>query len=136
MKKTIIDYFSVLPDPRRDKYKKHLLLDIITIAILAVIDGADNFVEIEEFGEAKEGWLKTFLRLDNGIPSHDTFRRVFGLIDPIEFRECVLGWIGVIKTATKQEVVAMDGKTLRGSIDRAAGKSALQMVSAWACQSG
>ena len=86
MKKTIVDYFSVLPDPRRDKCKKHLLLDIITIAILAVIGGADNFVEIEEFGEAKEEWLKSFLRLENGIPSHDTFRRVFGLIDPIKLR--------------------------------------------------
>lgn len=136
MKKTIVDYFSVLPDPRRDKCKKHLLLDIITIAILAVIGGADNFVEIEEFGEAKEEWLKSFLRLENGIPSHDTFRRVFGLIDPIKFQECFVGWIAAIKRETKQEVVAVDGKTLRGSIDRAAEKSALQMVSAWACQSG
>jgi predicted transposase YbfD/YdcC len=135
MKKTITDYFAVLPDPRRDKCKKHLLLDIITIAILAVIGGADNFVEIEEFGEAKEEWLKSFLRLENGIPSHDTFRRVFGLIDPIEFRECFWGWISAIKTTTKQEVVAVDGKTLCGSIDRAAEKGALQMVSAWACES-
>jgi len=135
MKKTITDYFSVLPDPRRDKCKKHLLIDIITIAILAVIGGADNFVDIEEFGEAKQEWLKSFLSLENGIPSHDTFRRVFGLIDPAQFRECFVGWIAAIQTVTKPEVVAVDGKTLRGTIDRARGKSALQMVSAWACQS-
>jgi len=134
MKKTITDYFAILPDPRRDKCKKHLLIDIITIAILAVIGGADNFVEIEEFGEAKEEWLKSFLSLENDIPSHDTFRRVFGLVNPDEFRECFLNWIAAIQTATKQEVVAIDGKTLRGSIDRAAAKSALQMVSAWACE--
>lgn len=136
MKKTIVDYFAVLPDPRRDKCKKHLLLDIIAIAILAVISGADNFVEIEEFGEAKKEWLESFLTLENGIPSHDTFRRVFGLIDPVQFRECFLGWIAAIQTVTKQEVVAVDGKSLRGSLERATEKSAIQMVSAWASQVG
>lgn len=120
MKKTITEYFAVLPDPRRDKCKKHLLLDIITIAILGVIGGADNFVEIEEFGEAKEEWLKSFLSLENGIPSHDTFRRVFALIDPTEFRECFLSWIAAIHRQTKGEVVAIDGKTLRGSLEKTA----------------
>lgn len=137
MNKTILDYFAVLPDPRRDRCKKHQLLDIITIAILAVICGADNFVEIQEFGEAKEEWLKTFLMLENGIPSHDTFRRVFSLIEPEQFRQCFLSWIAAVQTALdKPEVVAVDGKTLRGTIERATEKSALQMVSAWACESG
>lgn len=136
MKKTITDYFALLPDPRRNKCKKHLLLDIISIAILAVISGADNFVEIEEFGTAKEEWLKTFLPLSNGIPSHDTIRRVFGLINPEQFRECFLNSIAAVQITLPSEVIAIDGKTLRGSLDRAAEKSALQMVSAWACQSG
>lgn len=129
---TIADHFSSLKDPRIDRTKHHKLIDIITIAICAVICGAESWVGIEEYGNAKDGWLKQFLELPNGIPSHDTFARVFSLIDPQEFQECFLNWVKTVSNLTQGEIVAIDGKTLRHSYDKEADRAAIHMVSAWA----
>ncbi|MEW5856307.1 MAG: ISAs1 family transposase [Cyanobacteriota bacterium] len=131
-KLTIADYFSDLDDPRVERTKRHQLIDIITIAILAVICGADGWVSIETYGQAKHQWLKGFLDLPNGIPSHDTFSRVFARINPQQFQECFLNWIRSISQMTQGEVVAIDGKTLRHSYDKGADLGAIHMVSAWA----
>ena len=128
----IRDHFGALSDPRIERTKRHELLDIITIAVCAVICGADSWVEVALFGRAKLAWLRTFLVLPNGIPSHDTFGRVFARLDPHQFEQCFLGWVQTLATHTDGEVVAIDGKTLRRSHDRTAGKAALNLVSAWA----
>ena len=125
-------HFAALPDPRIERTKRHQLLDIVTIAVCAVICGADSWVDVELFGQAKLPWLRTFLALPNGIPSHDTFGRVFAALDPRQFERCFLAWVRAVATHTAGEVVALDGKTLRRSHDRRAGKAALQLVSAWA----
>jgi predicted transposase YbfD/YdcC len=127
--------FGGLTDPRVDRTKDHLLLDIVAIALCAVICGADNWVAIEEFGLSKHVWLKTFLALPNGIPSHDTFGRVFAALDATQFQQGFLAWVRSIWSSTAGEVVALDGKTLRGSHDRGIGKEAIHLVSAWASQS-
>ena len=134
-KRSIPEHFANLSDPRSDN-KRHKLIDIITIAICAVICNADSFEHIAEFGRAKYGWLKAFLALPHGIPSADTFERVFSRIDPQEFKRCFMQWVQAISQLTKGEVVAVDGKTLRRSHDKSNGKSAIHMVSAWACASG
>lgn len=124
-------HFATVKDPRIERTKAHNLLDIIAIALLAVLSGAEGWEEIETYGEAKKEWLKEFLELPNGIPSHDTFSRVFARIDPKEFHESFSSWL---KTVTKKlgvEVVAIDGKTVKGSYDREAKKKALHLVSAW-----
>jgi predicted transposase YbfD/YdcC len=125
-------HFAELTDPRIDRTRLHELLDIIAIALCAVVAGADSWDDIEEFGKAKHAWLKTFLALPNGIPSHDTFRRLFERLDPDEFQRSFLGWIEALHEATERQVIAIDGKALRRSFDRAGGKSALHMVHAWA----
>lgn len=132
---SISRHFSNLSDPRRDN-KRHKLIDIITIAICAVICNADSFEHIAEFGRAKHEWLKGFLDLPHGIPSADTFERIFSRIDPEEFKNCFMEWIQAISQLTKGEVIAVDGKTLRRSHDKSNGKSAIHMVSAWACANG
>lgn len=129
---SIEHHFSDLEDPRIDRTKRHKLLDIVVIAICAVICGADGWVAVETFGNAKHDWLKQFLELPNGIPSHDTFGRVFGRLDPNQFRTCFLNWISVVSEITKGQVIALDGKTLRRSHDKILGKKAIVMVSAWA----
>jgi predicted transposase YbfD/YdcC len=129
---SIAHHFADLTDPRIDRSRLHELLDIVTIAICAVIAGADSWDDIEDFGKVKHAWLKTFLDLPNGIPSHDTFRRLFERLDPDEFREGFLRWVEALHEATERQVIAIDGKTLRRSFDRAKGKSALHMVHAWA----
>lgn len=134
-KRSIPEHFATLSDPRSDN-KRHKLIDIITIAICAVICNADSFEHIAEFGRAKSRWLKEFLALPHGIPSADTFERVFSRIDPEEFKRCFMQWVQAISQLTKGEVVAVDGKTLRRSHDKSNGKSAIHMVSAWACASG
>ena len=126
------EHFADLDDPRIDRTKLHLLLDIVIIAICAVICGADTWVEIEEFGKAKINWLHTFLELPNGIPSHDTFGRVFARLDPDQFRLCFANWVQTICQVTNGEVVALDGKALRRSHDHRLGKDAIYMVGAWA----
>ena len=128
----IAEYFAPLKDPRVERTKQHLLRDILVIAICAVICGADSWVEVEAFGNAKRKWLRRFLRLPNGIPSHDTFGRVFARLEPAQFQECFLAWVQAISQLTQGQVVAVDGKTLRRSHDRTLGKSAIHMVSAWA----
>ena len=129
---TINEHFADLEDPRIDRTKFHQLLDIVIIAICAVICGADTWVAIEEFGNAKLGWFCTFLELPNGIPSHDTFGRVFALLDPEQFQRGFLSWVQAISHITDGEIVALDGKTLRRSHDGTLGKAAIHMVSAWA----
>jgi predicted transposase YbfD/YdcC len=129
---TIADHFIQMSDPRIDRTKRHKLIEILTITICAVICGADSWVAIELYGCTKYEWLKSFLELPNGIPSHDTFARVFALINPQEFQSCFLNWMKSIQKITSGEVVAIDGKTLCGSYDKNSEKSAIQMVSAWA----
>ena len=126
------EHFATLADPRVERTRRHELLDIVSIALCAVICGADSWVDVESFGRAKEAWLRTFLPLPGGIPSHDTFGRVFARLDPRQFERCFLGWVQALVRHTDGEVVALDGKTLRRSHDRRAGQEALQVVSAWA----
>src|SRR6266852_7815087 len=125
--------FAQVEDPRMERTKQHRLRDIIIIAICGVICGAEGWVEIEEFGKAKEAWFTDLLKLPSGIPSHDTFGRVFALIDPKQFEASFFQWVqGISKTI--KGVIAIDGKTLRRSHDQRAGKKALHMVSAWAVE--
>ena len=126
------DHFASLKDPRVERTKYHHLLDMLTIAVCAVICGADSWVEIEEFGNAKLTWFRTFLDLPNGVPSHDTFGRVFAALDPEQFQHCFLAWVQAAVAITDDQIVALDGKTLRRSHDRSKGKAAIHMVSAWA----
>jgi predicted transposase YbfD/YdcC len=131
---TLQEHFATLQDPRVERTKRHQLLAIITIALCAVICGADTWVDIEEFGHAKRAWLETFLDLPNGIPSHDTFGRVFARLDPEQFQACFLSWVQAINTVLPAQQIAIDGKTARRSRERTTGKAAIQMVSAWATQ--
>lgn len=125
--------FGQLEDPRMNRQKKHLLLDVVAITVCAVIAGADGWTDVAKFGKAKEPWLRGFLKLPNGIPSHDTFGRVFSLLDPEAFQEAFRDWVGAIQGRV-QGVVAVDGKTVRHSHDRSSDKSAIHVVSAWACE--
>ena len=127
---SIMDYFQALANPRIDRSKRHKLLDIIAIAICATICGADSWVHVELFGKGKEEWLRTFLELPNGIPSHDTFGEVFSRLDPEQFQQCFMEWTQAVAGLLPGEVVAIDGKTARRSHDGQAGKGALHLVSA------
>ncbi|GHV16348.1 H repeat-associated protein YdcC [Bacteroidia bacterium] len=124
-------YFSSLTDPRVERTREHDLEDILFIAIASIICGAEGWNEIEEFGKSKEDWLKTFLRLPGGIPSHDTFNRVFSALDPQELEQCFMDWTRSVADLCENEVVAIDGKSMCGSrtSDK---KSIVHMVSAWA----
>ncbi|NJR51819.1 MAG: ISAs1 family transposase [Leptolyngbyaceae cyanobacterium CSU_1_3] len=128
----ILTHFADVQDPRDERGKEHKLIDILTIAICAVICGADSWVDIELYGQSKQAWLSTFLSLDNGIPSHDTFARVFARLDPEQMQTCFVRWVSAISQLSGGEVVAIDGKTARHSYDTANGKGAIHMVSAWA----
>jgi predicted transposase YbfD/YdcC len=129
-------HFGRLRDPRIARTRRHALLDIIVLAICAVVAGADDWVSVRDFGRAKLPWLRQYLVLPNGIPSHDTFGRVFGLIDPDELEACFSSWIQAAFGEVAGGVIAIDGKTVRRSHDRSAGQQALQMVSAWATSCG
>jgi predicted transposase YbfD/YdcC len=130
---SIHKYFQDIFDPRVKNRSSHLFMDILVIALLAILAGAESFNDIELFAESTEAWLRTFLELSGGIPSHDTFNRIFSLILPEEFSKCFIAWTQAL--AQKIEgVVAIDGKTLRGSFDSASKTSALHMVSAWSSE--
>ena len=128
---SLIEQFSQLKDPRVDRTKRHKFIDVITIAICAVISGANGWTDVELFGRSKYDWLKAFLELPNGIPSHDTFGRVFAMLDAESFERCFMEWVSAVSESVEGDMVAIDGKTLRRSGDRGAGKSALHLVSAW-----
>lgn len=129
---TFADCFADLPDPRNVDQCDHRLLDILFIAVCATICGADGFTDMEEFGIAKQTWLRQFLELPNGIPSHDTFNRVLARLRPKEFQACLLNWIHSVAAVSEGDIIAIDGKTLRRSHQRRRGKEALELVSAWA----
>lgn len=129
---SLFSYFSELKDPRDLSKTNHHLRDIVTIAICAVISGADGWNEVESYGEAKKDWLSTFLDLPNGIPSHDTFRRVFMLMNPDKFEACFSSWVASVFDESQFKNVNIDGKALRRSFDSSEGKSAIHIVSAWA----
>lgn len=132
--KTLVEHFSNITDPRIDRTKRHKLIDILVIAICATICGAEGWEEFELFGQSKLDWFKRFLELPNGIPSDDTFRRVFARISPRQFQQCFLEWVRSVYHLTQGQVVAIDGKLSRRSYDRASGKTAINMVSAWASE--
>jgi len=128
---SFLEHFATLSDPRIERSKEHLLIDIVTIAILAVISGAEGWVGIETYGKAKKEWLESFLELPNGIPSHDTFSRVFARIEPKQFQDCFLNWVEALTEKLGVKVIALDGKTLKQSYDRNQKQKALHIVSAW-----
>jgi predicted transposase YbfD/YdcC len=131
---SLVKHFEGLADPRTGNAKAHIFLEILIIAILAVICGADGWSDVELFGKTKYAWLKTFLKLPKGIPSHDTFGRVFARIKPEEFQKCFMEWVQAVEQLTAGQVIAIDGKKLRHSYDQQAGKAAIYMVSAWATE--
>ncbi len=124
-------HFATLTDPRR-RPPVYPLINIVTIAICAVICGADDFVAIAEFGKAQRAWFSRFLDLKEGVPSHDRFNAIFATINPAEFEKCLLSWVTALHEISGGQVIAIDGKTLRRSYDTASGKAAIHMVSAWA----
>jgi predicted transposase YbfD/YdcC len=127
-------FFVKLTDPRRERSKRHALLDMIILAVCATLGNANGWADIERFAKAKLDFFRTFLELPNGIPSHDTFGRVFARLDPAVLLACIQEWLDALGQVVVGEVVAIDGKTLRGSFDTAAGKNPLHLVSAWACE--
>jgi predicted transposase YbfD/YdcC len=132
---SIMQDFYDLPDPRDDLNRKHTAADIVAIAICAVISGADGWNEVERFGKSRLKWLETFLVLPNGIPSHDTFRRFFLLLDPDAFSQRFISWTKKVANVSKGEIIAIDGKTLRRTYQDQ-GKDPLHMISAWATDAG
>jgi predicted transposase YbfD/YdcC len=128
----LIDSFAEIEDPRHPRNTLYPIEEILLLAICGAIGGADDFVSIAEFGEAKLGWLRGLLPFEHGVPSHDTLTRVFGQIEPSEFGRCFRAWTRRVEEKTNGQVVAIDGKTLRGSRDRASGEGPLHLVEAWA----
>ncbi len=127
---SLMDHLKEIPDPRIDRTRGHELVDILVIAICTLFCGGESFYDMEDFGKAKRGWFSTFLRLPNGIPSHDTFTRLFARLDPVAFRECFMRWTESLREAVHREVVALDGKALRRARD--ADGEIRYIVSAWA----
>lgn len=131
---SILSHFSLIEDPRVNRQKLHKIDNIFFITICAVICGADNWVAIEEFGKAKVEWFTDVLGLEHGIPSHDTFGKVFSVIDTNQFADCFTRWVSDLSSISDGEIIAIDGKRVRRSMDKASNKSAIHMVSAWAHQ--
>lgn len=132
--KSLLAHFQALPDPRVNRTKDHDLIDVLVIAICTLLCAGESFNDMEDFGRAKQDWFKTFLALRNGIPSHDTFNRVFAALDPKGFLECFLRWTQSVRQAVPQEIVALDGKALRRALDK--DQSPQYIVSAWAESNG
>lgn len=127
---SLVEHFKDLPDPRLDRTKDHALIDVLVIGVCTLLCGGEGFNDMEDFGKAKEEWFRTFLTLTNGVPSHDTFNRVFAALDPKKFLECFLRWTQSLRQTIHQEIVALDGKALRRAMNK---KDRLKyVVSAWA----
>ena len=133
---SIVEHFQTLPDPRIERTKKHNLLDILVIAVCTLLTGGEGFQDMALFGKSRRAWLQTFLALPHGIPSHDTFGRVFARLDPQRFQECFVSWTQAVAQLTKGALVSLDGKTVRASFDRATAASPLHMLSAWCSDHG
>jgi predicted transposase YbfD/YdcC len=133
---TLVEHFARLPDPRIERHRWHKLSDILVIAVCAVLCGAESYPAIEDFGQEREAWLRQFLELPGGIPSHDTFNRVLRVLEPVALEQCFLNWMQAVAGVTHGEVVAIDGKALRRSFAKDIGKRAIHMVSAWATANG
>ena len=128
----IFSHFDDLTDPRMDRTKRHLLIDMVVIALCAAICGAEGWADVERFGKKKKKeWFARFLQLLSDIPSHDTFGRVFARLDTSEFYACLQRWVRTLNSTLTDHGVRLDGKTLRHSFDTASGKDALQMLNAW-----
>lgn len=135
MSQNLLDVFTTfesLTDPRLERTRRHDLFDLVVVALCATIAGSDSWADIERFGLERLDWLRTFLRLESGIPSHDTFGRVFSRLDPAKLSASISQWLDDIGQELGKHI-AIDGKTLCGSFDKAAGKNPLHLVSAWAC---
>lgn len=132
--RSLVECFEGLPDPRLDRTRAHKLVDILVIGLCSLLTVGEGFTDMEFFGRTKQDWLKTFLELPHGIPSHDTFNRVFSAIDPHQFLDCFMRWVREICPALAGDVVAIDGKALRRALD--AGDSLPYIVSAWATENG
>ena len=128
---TLASYFASLPDPRIRRSRRHDLFDILFIALCATLCGAESFAEIAQWGRSNQEWLKEWIPLTGGVPSHDTFGRVFARLDPQEFATCFAAWTKALHQRTDGEIISLDGKWLRGSFDKATGSEAIKMVSAW-----
>lgn len=133
MSTSLLVHFASLEDPRVERNQRHALLDIVLLTVCAVVSGADGWEAIEEFGREKLDWLRQFARFENGVPSHDCIANVISRLTPKGFGECFRRWTQAVACATGGEIIAVDGKSARGSRDRHRGRSALHMVSAWAC---
>ena len=136
MNSIFVECFGTIEDPRVDRTKKHLLLDIIALGLCAVIAGAEGWEEIEDFGQAHYAWFDGFLGLPNGIPSHDTIARVFSALNPDEFQATCMNWFEQVRSLEPETVIAVDGKTLRGSSRKRKGLKGLHIVNAWSCANG
>jgi predicted transposase YbfD/YdcC len=132
VERSLASHFAALEDPRSAPQSRHKLIEMIVIAIAATLSGADGWVAVETFAKSKEPWLRTFLELPHGIPSHDCFGRVFALINPEAFAACFRQWSAAVATLLPDDIIAVDGKTLRRSHNRSKGLAALHLVSAWA----
>jgi predicted transposase YbfD/YdcC len=128
----LMDYFKNIKDPRIERNKAYPLIEVIVITILAVMAFAEGWEDIETYGLAKQAWLKKFLPLRNGIPKHDVYRRVFNCLEPTAIEQCFIAWVRDINQDSTREIIAVDGKTVRGSFNSRLGTSSLHLVSAWA----
>ena len=133
---SIVAHFQTLEDPRLERTKKHNLLDILVIAVCTLLTGGEGFQDMELFGKSKHAWLRTFLALPHGIPSHDTFGRVFARLNPQRFQQCFLAWTQAVAELTQGALISLDGKTVKASFDRATASSPLHMLSAWCSDHG
>src|SRR5262245_5804515 len=133
---SIAHHFARLEDPRAPRTRRHKLSDLLVIALCATLADCDSWYEVEDFGRDKAGWLATFLELPNGIPSHDTFNRVFAALEPRAFQDCFSGWINAVCAALDFKGYQIDGKAQRGSADKGKGLGCLHTVSVWADEHG